>query len=65
LNNPKGVERQKSFKKGWFVLDVQVHKANPDAALVEGGQLLAMHIDRDLECAADRDDHDDDKDTRH
>jgi hypothetical protein len=24
---------------------VQVHKANPDPELVEGGQLLAMYVD--------------------
>ena len=29
---------------GWFLLDVQVHKSNPDPELVEGGQLVAMYI---------------------
>jgi hypothetical protein len=29
---------------GWFLLDVQSHKASADPELVEGGQLLAMHI---------------------
>jgi Alkaline phosphatase PhoX len=31
--------------RGWFLFDAQVHKANPDPALVEYGQLLAMHVD--------------------
>lgn len=31
---------------GWFLLDVQVHKVSSDPELVEGGQLLAMFIDR-------------------
>ena len=30
----------------WFLLDAQVHKANPDPELVEEGQLLALHVDR-------------------
>ncbi len=30
--------------EGWYILDAQVHKANPDAELVEFGQLLALHI---------------------
>jgi hypothetical protein len=30
--------------EGWFVLDVQDHSASPDAELVEGGQLLALHV---------------------
>lgn len=29
---------------GWFLFDAQVHKANPDPALVEYGQLLAMSV---------------------
>jgi hypothetical protein len=29
---------------GWFLFDVQVHKANADPALVEEGQLLAMYV---------------------
>ena len=29
---------------GWYLLDVQSHKASADPELVEGGQLLAMHI---------------------
>jgi hypothetical protein len=31
--------------EGWFLLNVQVHKANPDPALVEWGQLVAMYVD--------------------
>ena len=30
--------------RGWFLLDAQVHKANPDPALVEYGQLMAMYV---------------------
>ncbi|MGB8436913.1 MAG: hypothetical protein WCE38_21925, partial [Burkholderiales bacterium] len=31
--------------EGWFLLDVQSHKATSDPELVEGGQLLALWID--------------------
>jgi hypothetical protein len=31
--------------RGWFLLDVQVHKLSSDPELVEGGQLLAIYID--------------------
>jgi hypothetical protein len=30
--------------EGWFLLDVQAHKASTDVELVEGGQLLALRI---------------------
>lgn len=30
--------------ESWYLLDAQVHLANPDATLVEYGQLLALHI---------------------
>jgi hypothetical protein len=30
----------------WFLFDAQVHRALPDAELVQGGQLLALHVDR-------------------
>jgi Alkaline phosphatase PhoX len=30
--------------RGWFLFDAQVHKTNPDTALVEYGQLMAMHV---------------------
>ena len=29
---------------GWYLLDSQVHRANPDPELVEYGQLLALHV---------------------
>ena len=52
---------------GWFLLDVQVHKANTDVELVEGGQLLALFVDPGVgftSCRSDRDDEDD-EDRRH
>jgi uncharacterized protein DUF839 len=30
----------------WFLFDAQVHRALPDAELVQDGQLLALHVDR-------------------
>jgi Alkaline phosphatase PhoX len=30
----------------WFLFDAQVHRALPDPELVQGGQLLALHVDR-------------------
>jgi hypothetical protein len=30
---------------GWFLADVQAHAANSDPELVEGGQLLLIHVD--------------------
>ena len=30
--------------KGWYLADVQAHRANPDPELVEEGQLLALKI---------------------
>jgi hypothetical protein len=54
--------------EGWFLLDVQVHKANTtDVELVEGGQLLALFVDPGVgftSCRSDRDDEDD-EDRRH
>jgi hypothetical protein len=29
---------------GWYLLDVQSHRASADPELVEGGQLIAIHI---------------------
>jgi len=45
---------------GWFLLDVQAHKASADAELVEGGQLLALFVDPGVggTTCDDRDDHD-------
>ncbi len=52
--------------RGWFLLDVQAHKASSDPELVEGGQLLAMFVDpdigRDEHHKHERDDEDDDND---
>ena len=48
--------------EGWFLLDVQVHKASPDPELVEGGQLLALYVDPGIGGRSDKDaddDHDD------
>jgi len=53
---------------GWFLLDVQVHKASTDPELVEGGQLLALYVDPGvgLSChdggRKDRQDHENDQD---
>ena len=30
----------------WFLFDAQVHRADPDWELVQGGQLLALHVDK-------------------
>ena len=30
--------------RGWYLLDAQVHKANPDPELVEFGQYLALFV---------------------
>jgi hypothetical protein len=50
--------------EGWFLLDVQVHKPNPDPELAEGGQLIALFVDPGvgLTCRNDRDDDRDDGD---
>jgi hypothetical protein len=39
------IDAEDILGKGWFLLDVQVHKTNADPELVEGGQLLAMFVD--------------------
>jgi hypothetical protein len=39
------IDAEDILGKGWFLLDVQVHKASADLELVEGGQLLALYID--------------------
>jgi hypothetical protein len=38
------IDAREVLGKGWFLLDAQVHKANPDPALVEHGQLMAMYV---------------------
>lgn len=50
---------------GWFLLDVQSHKASSDPELVEGGQLLALWIDPDIGFnGAKKNRHDDNHDRR-
>ena len=39
------IDAEDIIGKGWFLLDVQVHKASLDLELVEGGQLLALYVD--------------------
>jgi len=39
------IDAEDILGKGWFLLDVQAHRVNPDPELVEGGQLLAMFVD--------------------
>ena len=39
------IDAEQILGKGWFFLDVQVHKVSTDPELVEGGQLLAMYVD--------------------
>ena len=39
------IDAEDILGKGWFLLDVQVHKASTDLELVEGGQLLALYVD--------------------
>jgi hypothetical protein len=40
------IDARQVLGKGWFLFDAQVHKAFPDAAKVEYGQLLALHVPR-------------------
>ena len=40
------IDASEVFGKGWFLFDAQVHKASPDQAKVELGQLLALRIPR-------------------
>jgi len=58
------IDAQSMLGKGWFLVDVQAHKnITEDSELVQHGQLLAMFVDRDIECARDSgDDEDDDHD---
>jgi len=51
------IDAEDILGKGWFLLDVQGHKANPDIELVEYGQLLAMSVDPSI--GAGDDDEDD------
>lgn len=38
------IDAEQVLGKGWFLFDAQAHKAFPDAAKVEYGQLLALHV---------------------
>jgi hypothetical protein len=38
------IDARKALGPGWFLFDAQVHKASPDPAKVELGQLMAMHV---------------------
>jgi hypothetical protein len=38
------IDASEILGQGWFLLDVQVHKASTDPELVEGGQLVAMYV---------------------
>ena len=40
------IDASPALGKGWFLFDAQVHKAHSDAAKVEHGQLLALHVDK-------------------
>ncbi|HKY09651.1 MAG TPA: phytase [Candidatus Binatia bacterium] len=42
------IDAEDILGKGWFLFDVQVHKALADAELVEGGQLLALYVDTSI-----------------
>ena len=53
------IDAEHILGKGWFLLDVQVHKTNPDPELVEGGQLLAMYVDPGIGGRRNEDDADD------
>ena len=54
------IEARRLLGDGWFLLTVQVHRPNPDPELVEGGQLLALFVDRSIGRAGGG--HDDDLD---
>ncbi|HEY6367532.1 MAG TPA: phytase [Candidatus Binatia bacterium] len=54
------IDAEHILGKGWFLLDVQVHKPNPDPELVEGGQLLAMYVDPGIGGRNNKDDDDQD-----
>lgn len=57
------IDAEDILGKGWFLLDVQVHRVNDaDPELVEGGQLLALFVDPKLGGHQDDDDDDDDND---
>jgi hypothetical protein len=39
------IDAKRFLGRGWFLFDAQVHKAHPDPALVEMGQLLTLKVD--------------------
>ena len=53
------IDARRVLGDGWFLLTVQVHKASADTELVEGGQLLALFVDRSIGRPARGDDSDD------
>jgi hypothetical protein len=55
------IDAENILGRGWFLLDVQNHKASADLELYEGGQLLAMYVDPSIE-ASHYGDHDEDWD---
>jgi len=38
------IDAERLLGKGWYLLDVQAHRAHPDPELVEYGQLLALFV---------------------
>jgi secreted PhoX family phosphatase len=38
------IDAREVLGKGWFLFDAQIHKTNPDTALVEYGQVMAMKV---------------------
>jgi hypothetical protein len=39
------IDASEVLGRGWFLFDAQIHKASPNPAHVELGQLLALHVD--------------------
>jgi hypothetical protein len=56
------IDAEDILGKGWFLFDVQVHKASTDPELVEGGQLLALYVDPSIGTDGDTDGDTDDED---
>ena len=52
------IDAEHILGRGWFLFDVQVHKANVDTELVEGGQLLALYVDPSIGAGDDDEDED-------
>lgn len=50
------IDAEDILGKGWFLLDIQAHKANPDVELVEYGQLLALFVDPSIGAGGDDED---------